>query len=602
MKSLLIYNDSITSESFVNEFKTNLGNAFSFRISNATLNKENFSFDQFATDFLLQVVPNNEYDVIFLPYNLSNDNYLEFSGLQLAYHIRLTTEFLSSKSAIVFYGTDNPNHVSKLTKSGQILYTHKVYFTKKIDIKSFISQVKYITNNPSDIDINRHFINKIDIKPSGNYKTHHAISNEWSILRWAKTLNVDTSEIDSIEKKIGFLLYYKYLNAKYPLTKKAHEVDFQIKNKGKILFIDDELENGWNSIFKNICKNQEFESIGNEFKGMNQEDIINESFNKAIKFELVVLDLRLHDDDFGEGVAIENITGYKILKKIKEHNKGIQVIIFSATNKIWNLQALQKAEADGFIIKESPENSQEPDFTKKSIENMIETIDGCLEMKFLKEVYNEILIINNVILKTENERNISLKELKKEIKSSLKTAIYLSRSKHTLDFALLNYIKILEQYCNFFTEFNKTTQKAIVYKNRKDKLDKKNEVEIYKIMEVIENNQPKKIIQSNYTYEKGFYDFQTSKKNNEMQFINYKTESGQYDDNSKFFSLSLKLVAVLNIQLNDVSKTRDLMELIYIRNNKLAHKGNLDDIKRKVTVYDIELIFNVLIKLIKKCL
>lgn len=50
---------------------------------------------------------------------------------------------------------------------------------------------------------------------------------------------------------------------------------------------------------------------------------------------------------------------------IKKINPGIQVIIFSATNKVWNLQALQEAGADGFIIKESPENSIDPNFTKK---------------------------------------------------------------------------------------------------------------------------------------------------------------------------------------------------------------------------------------------
>ena len=87
----------------------------------------------------------------------------------------------------------------------------------------------------------------------------------------------------------------------------------------------------------------------------------------------MILDLRLHKEDFNNK-PIDEITGFKILEKIKNHNKGIQVIIFSATNKIWNLQALQNAGADGFIIKESPNNNFEPGFTKQSIEKMLQSI------------------------------------------------------------------------------------------------------------------------------------------------------------------------------------------------------------------------------------
>jgi DNA-binding NarL/FixJ family response regulator len=544
-------------------------------------------------------------DVIFVPTVFDPRNAASYQGVAFAIRIYLQLVISNERliTKIILLGNEDKSAFFENCNESNFLKCPNVgYLQNSLEaIEAYLLKLQPKAFEKKEA-INK--LKSVGIKPPTSYKTHHSIANEWSILRWAQAMQLDTKEIEelsNIEKGIENLLYYQYLKTIYP-EKKVANTSINLKNSGKILLIDDELEKGWNVIFKNICKNQDYESIGNEFKGMNQAEIVNEAYNKAIQADVVILDLRLHDDDFVESVAIENITGYQILKKIKAHNKGIQVIIFSATNKIWNLQALQKAEADGFIIKESPENSQDPDFTKNSIENMIKTIDGCLEMKFLKEVYKETFIINNINLQIENERNNKLKELKKEIKSSLQTAVYLSRSKHTLDFALLNYIKILEQYCNFFTEFNKTTQKAIVYKNKKDKLDRINEFEIYRIVEVVENNLAKKIIKSNYTFEKGFYDFQRSQKHNEMQFINYKAEIGQYDENPKFFSLSLKLVAVLDVQLGDISKTKDLMELIYIRNNKLAHEGNLDDKKRMVTIYDIELIFSILSKLMKKCL
>lgn len=48
-------------------------------------------------------------------------------------------------------------------------------------------------------------------------------------------------------------------------------------------------------------------------------------------------------------------SGMKILKAIKAANQGIQVIMFTASNKAWNMKALLDAGADGYYIKESPE-------------------------------------------------------------------------------------------------------------------------------------------------------------------------------------------------------------------------------------------------------
>jgi CheY-like chemotaxis protein len=67
---------------------------------------------------------------------------------------------------------------------------------------------------------------------------------------------------------------------------------------------------------------------------------------------LVFLDFRLNPSDF-ENKNSQEITSIKLLKEIKKRNPGIQVIIFSATNKILNLQALQEARADAFVLKDS---------------------------------------------------------------------------------------------------------------------------------------------------------------------------------------------------------------------------------------------------------
>ncbi len=599
MNSLLIYNDSITSSTFISDFKANLGEAFSFRITTATLNKEDFSFDKVASDFLLNVLPQKIYDVIFLPYNLSDENYLELAGLQIAYHIRLTLEFNNKYTPIVFYGNETPYQINKITKAGEILFTSNVYSTQKHSIDSFKEVADKILTQGNIFDFEKYFLSKISIKPSGNYSSHHSIANEWSILRWANFLKIESDKINEIRNSIGSSLYFKYLKARFPSKKSDSDNSaLKLKNKGKVLFIDDELNKGWEVIFNEITKDIPNDCkyfVGNEFKGKSAIEIENTALESVKKFDadLVILDLRLHDDDFKEKVKLTEITGYKILEKIKKHNNGIQVIIFSATNKIWNLQALQNAGADGFIIKESPENSVDESFTNQSITNIYTAIDTCFEMSFLKDVFYKTRLIKNTFLEVKKDDIGEFKNIKLLIKQKLETAFFLSKSNKTIDFALFEYIQILEAYCNYYTFLDKKNNKAIVYHNNNKVINNRsNEHIIYEI----KND---KII-SEFEYEKDYYHFQKSFKENDKQYVNYKKNQTEYANDKGFFSFSLKLVAVLCAHLGDTNNLKSIMELIFIRNNKIAHSGNFDHTKRIILNSDIKVTFEVIRQLITK--
>lgn len=261
-----------------------------------------------------------------------------------------------------------------------------------------------------NIDLNnaKQSILNIGIKPPSSYKSHHSIANEWAILRWAKALKIDNDNLSKTQMEVDSNLYYNYLNTIYPITNEINITNRVLLHKGHILFIDDEVEKGWGLIFKKICANSKLELFGREFKKWMPETIINESFEKAKNADIVILDMRLHEDDFNQE-DITKITSYQILEKIKEHNGGIQVIIFSASNKIWNLQALQKIGADGFIVKESPENSVDKKFTPQSISDIYKTIDSCLDYAFVKGFYEIFLM-----LKQNLERRKKKKELPKE--------------------------------------------------------------------------------------------------------------------------------------------------------------------------------------------
>ena len=94
MNNLLIYDDSI-SDALVTAFRKDLGPAVSFKIIGQELLNNNFSIDKKIHAFILDKdeIEQKKYDAIFIPYSLSEENYLEFLGIRLAYHIRLTKEF-----------------------------------------------------------------------------------------------------------------------------------------------------------------------------------------------------------------------------------------------------------------------------------------------------------------------------------------------------------------------------------------------------------------------------------------------------------------------------------------------------------------------------
>ena len=237
------------------------------------------------------------------------------------------------------------------------------------------------------------FIKTINVeKPE---TSNHTISNEWAIYRWAHAIGANDSDIVKIENKVENNIYFKYLQAIYPITEiqEIREEQLKVENlqDSKILYIDDEADKGWYevmcTIIADINKVKDFDYLGNELKNKTQNEIIDLSIKKIKEYEaeILILDFRLHKNDFD--CSIKEVTGYKLLQAIKEINPGIQVIIFSATNKVWNLQALQNAGADGFIIKESPENSVDSNFTQEVIISFIQELDKANKRIFLIKFY-----------------------------------------------------------------------------------------------------------------------------------------------------------------------------------------------------------------------
>jgi CheY-like chemotaxis protein len=578
MKSLLIYNDNIAPQ-LVIDFERELGSTYKYQVDKQELLSSYFTIDKKIDGILKTVIDKCKYDCIFIPYSLSEENYIEFTGLRFACHIRLTPEFNNLQTPIVFFGYETENEVNKLSELGTILFSSGIYTTDKISVQNFEKQLNYVKNMGSEISDElflKQFTNRVNISPSGNYATHHSITNEWSIYRWAKALKIDDEQIRKIEKNIGSNIYFKYLKAQFPIKESIDANNSIIREEGIILHIDDEVEKGWDIIFRKIYTRERYKPIGNDFKNLDSSRIVESAITKVNYFnpDVVILDFRLHDDDF-ENITPDKVTGYRILREIKEINKGIQVIIFTASNKIWNYQTLSIIGFDGWIIKESPELSTNSEYTIKAIQALNEQIDkGVERAKFLKVIYSKIkkleeLIKSNKFFDSTDDtlRNKFLSNFEISFDLLYKATQSKEFSKY-YSYAYLQLFLCVEEFLEIKVVFEKG-DKCYVNKN-------------IKVAEKINDKKYKSIIRFN----------ETDKSNNTPSFWDYfENESEKINPYSTDFKMSAVLIFLFG---QENSNKLNWPEIRNVRNNKAAHpvKGNITQSNINEVLKFLEFIFD----------
>lgn len=399
----------------------------------------------------------DEYDNIFIPLCFGQ-TLSDFNGLRLATHIRCTEtpnqlkrifiysfigiEYLLHNEFFNILKTKNVNLVDYSKKAFQTAATHKSSSLKPYEL---IKEMKML-----------------ELQPPKNYIDNHSIANEWAIYQWAKIIGVDLNdELKIVSDKIKHNLYFKYLRTLNHIDSstlfRRERLKIKAKGKPRILLIDDEVHKGWNEILAYILTDvNDFysDSIGENFKSCSSEEIIQESIKKIKEDEIdiVILDFRLNQGDFNNKTT-EDVTSVKLLKEIKKINPGIQVIIFSATNKIWNYLILQDGGrgADGFVLKESPENSINNNFTSNSILSLINQLNNSIKRSFLIDFFKSLYTTKDNLLRlsfidgTDYDIFILglISQLKLVSEIAQKTDLL---SESSLDIVFLNCFNFLEQY------------------------------------------------------------------------------------------------------------------------------------------------------------
>lgn len=379
-------------------------------IQNAILNAQTeevyseMDFDM--EEVVFNSLSEKEYDNIFVPLCFGQ-TLSDFNGLKLATHIRCTPTKNQLKR-IFIYGFASLDY----------LLEHEYFNILKTKNIQFVTYSKKAFGDAA----NRNFdslkleelskeIKKLKLDPPLNYVDSHSIANEWAIHQWAKTIGCDeTEELKNVFHNVSYTLYFKYLRTIHPITKLGAlpEKNLKIDYKGnpKVLLIDDEAEKGWYEVLAFLLgdlNNIYTDFLGVDFKNLSSDEIIEKSIDKIFTddIDVVILDFRLNPSDF-EKIKSDEITSIKLLKELKKINPGIQVIIFSATNKAWNLQALQDAQADGFIFKDGSKNNFDSESTKKGVESLIPVLTNCFDKIFLKGFYSKLKELKSALIPRKN--------------------------------------------------------------------------------------------------------------------------------------------------------------------------------------------------------
>ena len=222
----------------------------------------------------------------------------------------------------------------------------------------------------------KEFLRKVVVKDFST--SNHDIANQWGAYRMAQVASVDIKDF-----KYPKTLYFKYLLSNIDTSQKfdiSECEQFHDKNL-EILFIDDNYDKGWDKCLKGVFEQRILKkeySITIETKSSWEESFLENIRND--KYDLILLDYYLGYEK-----------GIDILSKIKKSNPAVPVIMFTASNKAWNMDKLYEAGADGYYVKEHPDNAHDTGFSVENFINFHETVEKCLKKgMLLRQYWNKI--------------------------------------------------------------------------------------------------------------------------------------------------------------------------------------------------------------------
>ena len=320
--------------------------------------------------------------------------------LCLAFAMAIRLSILDIKSAalspILFVSRTTQDNLTGF-KYTPIILTGSIVFDRPENVFDALEVMQPLTPE----EYRTKFLDIIKILPNAK-EGIHSLANQWGADVLSR-ITIGNETNNELIKKARLSLYFRYVRALSLKTKDIEAIlnDAETQEEticsklidatGKnILLIDDEADKGWDDVLRKMLPNSEFKTIKEEVP--NYENLSDDA-KKTIesgKYDLIFLDLRMNGVAEEETLRPNDFSGMKILNYIKKLNKGNQVIMFTASNKAWNMKALVDAGADGYYIKESPEYAFPTTYSISNANEFVKTINRCLRRGYLRDVAGEI--------------------------------------------------------------------------------------------------------------------------------------------------------------------------------------------------------------------
>lgn len=377
----------------------------------------------------LSNLPMDNQSVFYIPTVSDYNNSLSYGGANLA--LRILMKYLISGITsidVVLMGNesesnfllhyDYPN-ILKIPGLHYIRFNKKVVATYEIPQREQLKAKQY-----------KPYLDNLGLKIPSSFKSTHSLTNEWCLFKWNSFMgfNESTSFLEGH-------LYFEYLiTIEKICSVKNKTVSDDLKKRisnypsSRILVVDDKV--GWHSFFKEMFSNTDkvdVHCIGENFNKLGFADIekcIADAVNN-FKPHVIILDFRLMEDkDAEEKDNMKQISGYRVLSEILKGDYknpldsfGRQVIIFTATSRIENILLLKAGNADGFILKEKPENYQGKEITKNVISKMVYTLNTAIDRAvFLIPLNEKIRELNTIKLDTKPELRDSIQTVSESVR------------------------------------------------------------------------------------------------------------------------------------------------------------------------------------------
>lgn len=174
------------------------------------------------------------------------------------------------------------------------------------------------------------------------------------------------------------------------------------KANPRIVFVDDQAEEGWSSVFQRIIYGNDSENfitiVPRNVDTTEQIAIQIRDTVKKHRADLLILDLRLKGET-GSITNPEQISGVQVLEKLHESKIGCPVLVTTASNKMWSYKKTIHTGALAFWVKEGLDESYK---TENTIENYLRFVDLVYTLCFSNEMRYLYKTFRKNIIEIEN--------------------------------------------------------------------------------------------------------------------------------------------------------------------------------------------------------